>query len=60
MRIRYAVTFEFPERPPATHRGLVEASSEATCVARGIREAKKVLLPRNWSSMVCLIVERLS
>jgi hypothetical protein len=59
LRCLYAVTFEFPERPPLTHRGVVEASAEATCVARATREAKKALLPRNWSSVVCLLLERL-
>jgi len=43
MTVGYAVTFEFDTRAPLTHRGTVVASSGATCVARAVREAQKVL-----------------
>jgi hypothetical protein len=59
VRVLYSVTFEFAERPPTTHRGMVVASSGATCVARATREAQKALKPVNWSSVVCVLLERL-
>lgn len=59
MTVNYAVTFEFDTRAPLTHRGTVAASSGATCVARATREAQKALRPVNWSSMVCVLLERL-
>lgn len=58
MTVKYAVTFEFDSRPPLTHRGTVVASSGATCVARATREAQKAVRPVNWSSMVCVLLER--
>jgi hypothetical protein len=42
-----------------THRGTVAASSAATCVARATREAQRALRPVNWSSVVCVLLERL-
>lgn len=59
MTIKYAVTFEFETRAPLTHRGTVAASSGATCVARAVREAQRVLRPVNWTSLVCVLLERL-
>ena len=59
MRVQYAVTFEFATRPPLTHRGTVAGSSTATCVARAVRTAQKALKPVNWSSTVCVLLERL-
>ena len=59
MTVGYAVTFEFDTRAPLlTHRGTVAASSGATCVARAVREAQKVLRPVNWSSLNCVLLER--
>ena len=58
MTVRYAVTFEFDTRPPATHRGTVAGSAAATCVARATRLAQKALRPVGWSSMVCVLLER--
>lgn len=58
MKVKYAVTFEFEERPPVTHRGTVEASAEATCASRGIKLAKRALRPVNWTSVV-VFLERL-
>ena len=57
--VRYAVTFEFEARAPVTHRGTVVASSAATCGARAMREAQRALRPVNWSSVVCVLLERL-
>jgi hypothetical protein len=59
MTVNYAVTFEFDNRAPMTHRGTVLASSGATCVARATRAAQKALRPVNWSSLVCVLLERL-
>jgi hypothetical protein len=58
MTTRYAVTFEFDTRAPLTHRGTVSASSGATCVARATREAQRAVRPVNWSSMVCVLLDR--
>jgi hypothetical protein len=59
MTVRYAVTFEFDTRAPLTHRGTVAASGPATCFARAVREAQKVLRPREWSSVSAVLLERL-
>lgn len=59
MRVRYSVSFEFPERPPVTHRGTVEAGQAHVCCSRAVKEAKKALHPINWSSVVCVLLERL-
>jgi hypothetical protein len=59
MKVRYAATFEFDTLPPTTHRGVVEAVSAATCVARATREANKALRPRYWTSYVVVLLERL-
>jgi hypothetical protein len=59
MRVLYAITFEFQTKPPVTHRGTVAGSSGATCVARATREAQRALRPVSWSSMNCVLLERL-
>ena len=59
LRVRYAVTFEFLERPPLTLRGTVSGWSADTCVKLATREARKALKPVGWSSMVCVLLERL-
>lgn len=59
MRVKYAVTFEFDMAAPLTHRGTVVARHPATCCARAVREANSALRPRNWSSVVCVLLERL-
>lgn len=59
MTVRYAVTFEFDTRAPVTHRGTIAGGSGATCASRATRIAQKVLRPVNWSSMVCVLLERL-
>ena len=58
MTIRYAVTFEFETQPPMTHRGTVTASSMPTCFARAAKAAVKAHPGRTWSSMVCVLLER--
>jgi hypothetical protein len=60
MRVRYAVTFEFETRPPLTHRGIVKAGQPHVCVARAMKEAQAVLRPSHWTSLVCVLLERLS
>jgi hypothetical protein len=59
MQVRYAVTFEFMNRPPLTHRGTVAGSQVATCASRAIRMAQRALRPVNWSSLVFVALERL-
>ena len=59
MKVSYSVTFEFPSRAPVTHRGTVEGSAAATCVARATRTAQKAVRPVAWSSMVCVLLERM-
>ena len=59
MRVAYSVTYEFPERAPLTHRGVIAGAQEATCVSRAIRQARRVLRPRCWSSVVCVLLGRL-
>ena len=60
VRVNYAVTFEFPERPPVTHRGTVEAGQAHVCIARATQIAKKALKPRGWSSLVVVLLEQVS
>ena len=59
MRVRYAVTFEFATLPPTTHRGTVAAGRAHTCVSRAVKEAQQALRPINWSSVNCVLLERL-
>lgn len=59
MRVAYSVTFEFEERQPVTHKGVVKAGGTHTCVSRATKEAQKALRPINWTSMVCCVTERL-
>jgi hypothetical protein len=59
MTVRYSVTFEFPLRPPVTHRGTVTAREVHVCVGRATKAANVALQPREWSSMVCVLLERL-
>jgi hypothetical protein len=58
MTVKYSVTFEFPMRPPLTHRGIVEAGQVHVCMARATKEAKRLLRPVAWSSVVCVLLER--
>lgn len=60
MTVRYSVTFEFETRPPLEHRGTVSASSGATCVARATREAQRACKPVGWTSLVCVLLERVA
>jgi hypothetical protein len=59
MKVKYTVTYEFPRKPSLTHRGVVEAGREHVCAARAIKAARTALRPINWSSMVCVLLERL-
>jgi hypothetical protein len=59
MTVRYVVTFEFEIAPPITHRGTVAASTMPTCFARAAREAVKANPNKAWTSMVCVLLERL-
>lgn len=59
MKVRYAVTFEFLTAPPVTHRGTSDGAQVPTCFARAVRKAQKAVQPRNWSSVVCVLLERL-
>ena len=58
MTVFYAVTFEFDSRQPLTHRGTVSASTGSTCFARAVRTAQKALRPVGWSSVVCVLLQR--
>jgi len=59
VKVKYSVSFEFDLKPALTHRGVVEAGNGATCCARATREAQKALRPKSWSSMVCVLLERI-
>jgi hypothetical protein len=59
MKVRYAVTFEFDLNPPITHRGTVSAGKAHTVVARAVKEATTAHPGLRWSSMVCVLLERL-
>jgi hypothetical protein len=59
MQVRYAVTFEFDTQPPITHRGTVAASTMPTCFARAARDAVRAHPGLKWSSMACVLLERL-
>jgi hypothetical protein len=59
MTVQYAVTFEFANRLPITHRGTVAAGKVHTCVSRAVKDAQKALRPQGWSSLVCVLLERL-
>jgi hypothetical protein len=56
--VNYSVTFEFPERASITHRGTVVGSTMPTCFARATREAAKAHPGLRWSSIVCVLLER--
>jgi hypothetical protein len=56
--VTYAVTFEFESRPPLTHRSTVEGRAAATCCFRATRIAQKALRPVGWTSVVCVLLER--
>jgi len=56
--VNYAVTFEFETQPPITHRGTVTASQVGTCVRRATQDAQKALQPKNSSSLVVVLLER--
>jgi hypothetical protein len=59
MTVAYAVTFEFEHQAPITTRGTVAASTMPTCFARAARQAVTSHPGLHWSSMVCVLLERL-
>ena len=59
MTVRYAVTWEYATRAPETHRGTITAGQPHTCMAGAVKAAKKALRPREWTSVVCVLLERL-
>jgi hypothetical protein len=59
MKCKMSVTFEFPTRAPLTWRGEVEATSANTIASRAVRAAQRELKPRQYSSWVCVMLERL-
>ena len=59
MTVKYAVSFEFAINPPLTHRGVVTASQVDTCMRLATKEARLALRPQGWSSVVCVLLERL-
>jgi hypothetical protein len=58
MTVVFAVTYEFATRPPLTFRGTVTAGREHVCAARAIKLARTALAPVNWTSVVCVLLER--
>ncbi len=59
MKVKYSVSFEFLRQPTVTHRGVVSGGRVHTCVQRATKEAQAALRPVGWSSMVCVLLERL-
>lgn len=59
MTVKFAVSYEFQSKPPATFRGTVSGSQVATCVSRATRQAQRSLRPKGWTSYVCVLLERL-
>lgn len=58
MTVTYAVTFEFDQQAPITHRGTVAAHMAHTCVLRAVKEATKAHPGLHWSSLVVVLLER--
>lgn len=58
MKAKCSVTFEFPTRPGLTWKGEMIGTTPAAVVRRATEQASKELKPRNWSSLVCVILER--
>lgn len=59
MRVAYSVTFEFATQPPLTYRGVVSGGHPATCMRHATKNAYQALKPVRWSSVVCVLLERL-
>lgn len=58
MKAKCSVTFEYEVRHPETWKGTVKATAPNTVVSRAVRMAMRKLHPRNWSSLVVVILER--
>ena len=50
------VTFEFPTRPPITHRSTVAGWRGSTCASRAMENAQAALQPVGWSSAVVVLL----
>lgn len=59
MTVKYAVSFEFDIKPPVTARGTVSGGSASACVARATRAAVKANPGLRWTSLVCVLLERI-
>jgi hypothetical protein len=58
MTVEYAVTFEFEEQPPITHRGTIAGSTAVTVAKRALQSAMKAHPGLRWSSLVVVLLER--
>lgn len=50
-----AISYEYESKAPLTWRGTVNATTPATALHRGEREARKTLKPGSWASMVAVV-----
>jgi hypothetical protein len=58
MTVHYAVTFEFEQSPPLTHRGTVTAFKVSTCARLALNAAQQALRPVRWTSLNFVVLER--
>lgn len=58
MTVEYAVTFEFDQQPPITHRGTVTGGKATTVVARATRAAVTAHPGLRWTSLVVVLLGR--
>ena len=58
MTVRYSVNFEFLHQVAVTHRGVVSGTTAGTCMRRAVEAAQAALGKQTWSSMVCVLLER--
>jgi hypothetical protein len=58
MKTQCKVTFEFLNRQPLTWQGEIEATQPETVVRKAVQQARLELSPRNWTSLICVILER--
>jgi hypothetical protein len=59
MTVHYVVTFEFETRSPVTARGTIAGAKASTCVSRAVKDAQRALRPSGWTSLVCVLLDRL-
>lgn len=55
MILTYSVTFEFETAAPITATGTVEASQVTTGARLAVKEARTLLRPRGWRSVVTVL-----